>query len=296
MTSSPPKSKPKPVKPAKAVKAVKAVKASTGSVTRKSNSVEAIKVAIRMLNEMALARRAMRITELADKMGETKPRIHRHLATLKEMGLVEQEQATERYRLGWRLFQLGEAAGAQFDLRYRAEPYLIKLRDELRQTAVLAIPINDQPMVIATADNIHARICISVKPGNRPLPHCSAFGRLTLAYSSAETQHLLLSGALPAETEDSLVDRQRVLDRLPLIRQRLYDYAAGEMMVGINTVVVPIFRDDDVLAGAIGIVGSVQEIPSPPHPAQIALLQTYAQELSIQLNSHAYERMRRQGV
>lgn len=27
-----------------------------------------------MLNEMALARRAMRITELADKMGETKPR------------------------------------------------------------------------------------------------------------------------------------------------------------------------------------------------------------------------------
>ena len=71
-----------------------------------------------MLNEMALARRAMRITELADKMGETKSRIHRHLATLKEMGLVELEQASEKYHLGWGLFQLGEAAGAQFDLRY----------------------------------------------------------------------------------------------------------------------------------------------------------------------------------
>jgi DNA-binding IclR family transcriptional regulator len=254
--------------------------------------VDAVKVAMRMLNEMALARRAMRITELADKMGETKPRIHRHLATLKEMGIVEQEHATERYRLGWRLFQLGEAAGAQFDLRYRAEPYLIKLRDELRQTAVLAIPINDQPMVIATADNIYARICISVKPGNRPLPHCSAFGRLTLAYASAEAQQALLSGALLPETDNSLIDRQSVLDRLPLIRQRLYDSAAGEMMVGINTVVVPVFRDDDVLAGSLGIVGSVQEIPDPAHPAQIALLQKYAEELSIQLNSNAYERMR----
>ena len=171
-------------------------KTRKGSAVRKPNSVDAVKVAMRMLNEMALARRAMRITELADKMGETKPRIHRHLATLKEMGIVEQEHATERYRLGWRLFQLGEAAGAQFDLRYRAEPYLIKLRDELRQTAVLAIPINDQPMVIATADNIYARICISVKPGNRPLPHCSAFGRLTLAYASAEAQQALLSSAL----------------------------------------------------------------------------------------------------
>lgn len=265
-----------------------------GAGAPKSNSVEAIKVAIRMLNEMALARRAMRITELADKMGETKPRIHRHLATLKEMGLVEQEQATERYRLGWRLFQLGEAAGAQFDLRYRAEPYLIKLRDELRQTAVLAIPINDQPMVIATADSIHARICISVKPGNRPLPHCSAFGRLTLAYSSPQAQMELLSGSLPAETQDSLVDRQSVLERLPLIRQRMYDYAAGEMMLGINTLVVPIFRDNDVLAGALGIVGSVQDIPNPPHAQQIRLLQTYAEELSIQLNSSAYQSQRPQ--
>lgn len=271
----------------------KSAKTVAVSALRKPNSVEAVKVAIRMLNEMALARRAMRITELAQKMGETKPRIHRHLATLREMGLVEQEQATERYRLGWRLFQLGEAAGAQFDLRYRAEPYLIKLRDELRQTAVLAIPINDQPMVIATSDNIYARICISVKPGNRPLPHCSAFGRLMLAYSSGEAQQALLSDeALLAETENSLTDRQAVLERLPLIRKRLYDYAAGEMMVGINTVVVPVFRDDDVLAGAIGIVGSVQEIPDPPHPAQIALLQKYAEELSIQLNSNAYHRMR----
>lgn len=275
------KSKPKPDR------------AGESLTSRNPNSVEAIKVAIRILNEMALARRAMRITELAEKMGETKPRIHRHLATLKEMGLVEQEQATERYRLGWRLFQLGEAAGAQFDLRYRAEPYLIKLRDELRQTSVLAIPINDQPMVIATSDNIYARICISVKPGNRPLPHCSAFGRLMLAYSSEEARQALLSSeALIAQTENSLIDPQAVLARLPLINKRLYDYAAGEMMVGINTVVVPIFRDDDLLAGAIGIVGSVQEIPDPPHPSQIALLQQYAEELSIQLNSNAYHRMR----
>lgn len=259
---------------------------------RKTNSVEAVKVAMRLLNEMALARRAMRITELADLMGETKPRIHRHLATLKEMGMVEQEHSTERYRLGWRLFQLGEAAGAQFDLRYRAEPYLVKLRDELRQTAVLAIPINDQPMVIATSDNIYARICISVKPGNRPLPHCSAFGRMMLAYAPESAQQAILAESLVAETDQSVIDPQAVLDRLPLIRKRFYDYAASEMLLGINTIAVPIFRDDDVLAGAIGIVGSIQEIPDPPPAAQIDLLRQYADELSVQLKSNAYRQIR----
>jgi DNA-binding IclR family transcriptional regulator len=257
----------------------------------KSNSVEAVKVAMRLLNEMALARRAMRITELAVLMGETKPRIHRHLATLKEMGMVEQELSTDRYRLGWRLFQLGEAAGAQFDLRYRAEPYLVKLRDELRQTAVLAIPINGQPMVIATSDNIYARICISVKPGNRPLPHCSAFGRMMLAYAPEQAQQAILAESLVAETDQSVIDPQTVLDRLPQIRERFYDYAASEMLLGINTIAVPIFRDDDVLAGAIGIVGSIQEIPNPPPKAQIDLLHQYADELSVQLKSNAYRRI-----
>jgi DNA-binding IclR family transcriptional regulator len=247
---------------------------------------------MRLLNEMALARRAMRITELADLMGETKPRIHRHLATLKEMGMVEQEHSTDRYRLGWRLFQLGEAAGAQFDLRYRAEPYLVKLRDELRQTAVLAIPINDQPMVIATSDNIYARICISVKPGNRPLPHCSAFGRMMLAYAPESAHQAILAESLVAETDQSLINPQTVLDRLPLIRERFYDYAASEMLLGINTIAVPIFRDDDVLAGAIGIVGSIQEIPDPPPKAQIDLLRQYADELSVQLKSNAYRQIR----
>jgi len=82
---------------------------------KKLNSVEAVKVAVRVLDELATAQRAMGVTELAEALGETKPRVHRHLSTLREVGLIEQDQSTERYRLGWRVFQLGEAAGTQFD-------------------------------------------------------------------------------------------------------------------------------------------------------------------------------------
>lgn len=266
------------------------------ALEKKLNSVEAVKVAVRVLDELALAQRAMGVTELADALGETKPRIHRHLSTLREVGLVEQDQSTERYRLGWRVFQLGEAAGTQFDLRTRAEPYLIRLRDELKETAVLAVPINGRPMVVASVDSIHARITISVKPGNRPVPHCSALGRLTLAFSSKALQDELLTGVLAAETPLSMTSAEQIRTRLGLINEQFYDVSDGEVMIGVNTIAVPIFRDGDVLAGALSIVGSVQTVPNPPLRKQVDLLHDCAADLSAQLDSDAYERwqLRRQ--
>lgn len=262
------------------------------AVDTKSNSVEAVKVTVRILDELALAQRAVGVTELADNLGETKPRVHRHLQTLKEMGIVEQDQATDRYRLGWRVFQLGEAAGSQFDLRLRAEPYLVRLRDELRETAVLAVPLNGRPMVILNVDNVYARITISVKPGNRPLPHCSALGRVTMAFSPAAVQDEILSGELEPETPQSTVDSQQIRKRLALIREQFYDVSNGEVMLGINTVAVPIFRDGNVLAGALAIVGSIQNIPDPPLRKHVDALHACAAELSSQLHGDAYEQWR----
>jgi DNA-binding IclR family transcriptional regulator len=256
--------------------------------SKNPNSVDAVKVAVRILDELALAQRAMGVTELADALAETKPRIHRHLSTLREVGLVEQDQSTERYRLGWRMFQLGEAAATQFDLRTRAEPYMLRLRDDLKETAVLAVPINGRPMVVSAMDSVHARISISVKPGNRPLPHSSALGRLTMAFSPPAVQEELLAQPFSAETPLAMTSPSKIRKRLGLIREQYFEVSAEEVMLGVTTVAVPIFRDGDVLAGALAIVGSIQNIPNPPRRAQVDMLQACAAELSAQLNSDAY--------
>ena len=44
---------------------------------KKLNSVDAVKVSVRILDSLALAQRAMGVTELAEQLNETKPRIHR---------------------------------------------------------------------------------------------------------------------------------------------------------------------------------------------------------------------------
>ncbi|OWT63929.1 IclR family transcriptional regulator [Candidimonas nitroreducens] len=258
---------------------------------KKQNSVDAVKVSARILDSLALAQRPMGVTELAAQLNETKPRIHRHLGTLKEVGLIEQDRATELYRLGWRLFQLGESASSQFDLRRRAEHYLVQLRDELRETVVLAAVTNGVPLVITTSDNIYARIFVSVKPGNRPVPHRSAIGRVSLAFAEPHERDAILNQLAASGTRLKPAEIEKLTERLTVIRSRFFEICRNEVMTGISTLAVPIFRDGSTLAGAICIVGSVDDILDPPHPIQVDALHRVARDLSEQLNSTQYSNL-----
>ena len=255
---------------------------------KKLNSVDAVKVSVRIMEAMANAQRAMGVTELADLLQETKPRVHRHLSTLKEVGMIEQDTSNDRYRLGWRIFQLGEAAGNQFDLRRIAQPFLLDLRDALHETVVLAVPTNGLPMVIDSVDNIYARICVSVKAGNRPPPHRSALGRVTMAFASASEHDALMQELASGEEKLSRPALQKLEKTLEQIRADRFEICAGEMMTGVNTLAVPIFRDDDVLAGVIAIIGSADSITEPLKPRQIRALHAAAASLSGLLHSNAY--------
>jgi len=273
---------------AKTLKNRSLVKDAAPRPAKRINSVEAVQVALRILNTLASGRRPMGVTELADALQETKPRIHRHLSTMREMGVIEQDRRSELYRLGWRVFQLGEAAGDQFDLRELAEPYLLEIRDQLKETAVLMVPVDGRAVALAAVENVYARICITVKPGNRPPAHCSAFGRVVLAFSDPRIQAEVLKGKLAPENENPLIDQKALQERLQTIRDRFFEYADGEVLFGINTLAVPVFREGGELAGALGIVGSVQKIPAPPDAHQIAVLQDCAHRLSMLLRSDKY--------
>jgi DNA-binding IclR family transcriptional regulator len=248
-------------------------------------SVQSVGVSFRLLDELAAARRPLRLTEIANAMGETKAKVHRHLTSLRQLGIVEQDGTTELYRLGWKLFQLGEAAAEQFDLKELAAPFLTAIRDETRQTALLAAAVGGgEAQVISVADNIFSQVYISIKPGNRPVAHCSAQGRVILAFSAPEVRAKALNRKLAQITPASMVDPKQLEERLALVRQRCWETADGELIPGINGLSVPILRGGGTLAGVFSIVGMSREVPDPPDPKQLAILQKYAGQLSESLN------------
>jgi DNA-binding IclR family transcriptional regulator len=250
-------------------------------------AVRSVLMAVRVLEAMALAGGPLRVSDLARSLAEPKGRVHRHLVTLRRAGLVAQDAATERYHLTWRLFQIGQAAAEQFDLRRVAEPAMHRLRDMAGQSVLLAVPAGGEAMVVHALEAPN-KVSITVQPGNRPPLHCSAQGRVMLAFASAELQDRVLAGPLEAPTPESLTDPARIRARLTEVRERLWETAPSETLLGINVLAAPVFAGGDVLVGSLGLVGSVQFVQDPPAPAMLAALHDAAGEISARLGSERY--------
>jgi IclR family acetate operon transcriptional repressor len=254
---------------------------------KKVDGLQSLQTAFRILDELSNAHGPVGLTSLAAKVGELKPRVYRHLATMKRLGVVFQDARSGGYSLGGKLFTLGEAALEQFDLRLVAAPFLIQLRDLTRQTALLAVPGNGEPIVLSCVE-YRDRLAITSHAGNRPPPHCSSQGRIALAFADEAARQRVLTQKLVAFTPHSLTSRAAIETRFELIRERFWEEAVDEVRLGINALSAPVFRDEAECVGIIGIVGTSAEIPSPPPQTLIRTLHRVAGALSAELNCRIY--------
>jgi len=252
--------------------------------------LESVELITRILDLLAASSVPLGVTEVAQALGEGKSRIHRNLVSLKHFGYVTQNQVSDKYALGWKLFQLGEKASLESNIRQVAAPYLKYLSSRTHLGAMLAVPINGAPLVVDSVAN-EGFVSISVKPGNKPLPLKSAQGRVALAYASRRQFDEIVRLQLPSLAGEQ-VDaawHARLDERLGAIRANLYETAPNETLVGINVLSAPVLRGADELVAIVSVIGSIQHLSDPPgEPVRQAVLGVAA-ALSRFMGSTVYE-------
>jgi IclR family transcriptional regulator, KDG regulon repressor len=253
-----------------------------------SEFIQSVVITAQIIEALAAAGQPMRLTALANQLGEPKAKMHRHLSTLKHLGFVDQDAKTETYRLGLKLVYIGQSAIDQFDLRRLAEPYMSRLRDLTRQTVVLSTPASGDAIINAVVESNNL-VTISVRLGYRLPAHASAQGRLNLAFAPPAVQQRILARKLQVFTPRTMVDPAKLRERLTQIRQQLFDVSMDETLLGISAVAAPILNFDNELVGVIAIVGTTQDVHEPVDPEQLKLLRACTKAISMRLNSTAYE-------
>src|SRR3989441_11693288 len=79
------------------------------------------------------------VTELSKRLKLHKNNVFRLLATLEARGYIEQNKATENYRLGIRCLQLGQIYLTQMGLLRQAHPVIEDLAHTAHETAFVAV-------------------------------------------------------------------------------------------------------------------------------------------------------------
>ncbi len=253
---------------------------ATSAKSNGTGGVQSLERAFTLLECMADAGGEVGLSQLAQASGLPLPTIHRLLRTLVSQGYVRQ-QPSRRYALGPRLIRLGENASRQ--LGSWARPHLVRLAEEIGETANMALLDGDEIVYVAQAASRHYSMRMFTEVGRRVSPHCTAVGKALLALLPAATvRDVLARTGMPRQTEHTITDPDVLLAELERIREQGYAVDNGEQEIGVRCVAVAV--PDAPTLTAISISGPEGRMTDQLFERAVPLLKRTAESLSAELS------------
>lgn len=197
------------------------------------------------------------VSELARRAGLPKPTAYRIAKELVHQRLLEREG--DEFRLGLRLFELGEQAARQRNLRDVALPFMADLRAATRQTIHLAVLEGGEVVYIEilrqkSAPRLPSRV------GGRLPAHATAVGKAILAFSASTVVDDTIRRGLPRVGPRTTVAPGMLRRDLARINANGVAVEFEESAAGLVCAASPILGDGDVPLAAISISGWVGKL------------------------------------
>lgn len=190
------------------------------------------------------------ISELSVRLAMPKATVYRFLQTMKTLGYVRQETDSERYGLTMKVFELGTKALQYPDLVELAKHHMQSLSDSTGETIHLGMLIDSEIIYVHKVDSRHMLGMYS-RVGRRAPIHCTAIGKVLLAWESAARRDHVLDGVdFKRYREKTITDRAAFIEELDRTREQGYGQDREEFDDHIRCVGVPIFdRLNQAVAG-----------------------------------------------
>jgi len=227
------------------------------------------------------------VTELSKRLKLHKNNVFRLLATLESRGYIEQNKATENYRLGLKSLELGQTFIKKMGLLHQAKPVLEELVNECNETSYVAI---FKDGYIVYLDVVETRLTVRVvsRVGTRLPAYCTAAGKVHLAFmSDEELESFLPNKELEAYTPLSITDRDELKRDLAKVVEQGYALDIEELDIGVRCVAAPIRDYTRRIVGALSISGPATRFSDERLEKELVPLVTRAaEELSTRLGFH----------
>jgi IclR family KDG regulon transcriptional repressor len=228
------------------------------------------------------------VTELSKRLKLHKNNVFRLLATLESRGYIEQNKATENYRLGLKSLELGQTFIKQMGLLRQAKPILDQIVAACNETSYVAI-FKDEHSVYLDVVETDLTVRVVSRVGSRLPAFATAAGKVHLAHmSSEELQEMFPNEKLETFTPTSIATREALFAELKKVAEQGYAFDDEELDAGVRCIAAPIRDYTRRIVGAISISGPSMRMSHERMEKELTPLAIKASDdLSTRLGYHA---------
>ncbi|MDW7675335.1 MAG: IclR family transcriptional regulator [Bacillota bacterium] len=225
-------------------------------------TVQAVERALSLLEVLAKVGAPMTVTDLAEHTKLNISTVHRLLSTLIVRGFVEQEKTSSKYKLTMKMFEIGNAALYNTDIKTIARPFLEELVERCNETVNLAILDGSEVVYLDQIESTNMVIVkMFAKAGSRGPAHCTSTGKTLLAYLPDNLQDKLLAQLnLVQYTNETIVEIDKLKKELERVKQQGYAFDLGERDEGVRCVAAPVKNYEGEIVAAISASGPSSRI------------------------------------
>lgn len=223
------------------------------------------------------------IAEISRETGIPKTTVFNLVHTLEAKGFVRQDEETQKYTLGHKLFSLGSTMVETLDINQKAFGPSHHLAERTGLNCKVALW--DDDAVIVTVDIAPAHLGFLAKRlGPRLVAYCSALGRPFLAHMDPdELESYLERTELVAFTRNTITDREELLRALEQVRVQGYSINHEEITEGRSSIGFPVFRKDNKVVTTLCLDGDSPLILGEGKEKYIQELRDTAAEISFSM-------------
>lgn len=210
--------------------------------------------AVAVLDLLGESDTPLALADICQIMKVHKSTAHRSLMVLERSALIERTH-DNRFRLGLKLYELGNRAVEQIDLRERIMPHFRRLASKLGETVHLGV-LQKTSVIYLDKFEPNRRVCMTSKTGSTNPAYCTSMGKAMLAFLPEDVlQQTISRMRFIPYTPKTIRSREELLKSLERVRRRGYAIDDEEIEAGVRCVGAPVFDDNHYPIAAVSISG-----------------------------------------
>jgi IclR family transcriptional regulator, KDG regulon repressor len=259
------------------------VKVSAIESRREAPPVQAVARAIDVLEALGQSGE-MGVSEISREIGLSKTAVYNILRTYEHRRMVNRDPVTSRYRLGWRIYELGAEVVRHNELAPLARPLLKELARRTGETVLFAILDRTAVTYVDLVESDRA-IRMVTAPGRRGALHATASGKVLLAHQPRQFLDEVLAGELRAYTPKTITDPEELRSELQAVVRRGYAECIREHEPEISSISVPVRDYSGGVAAALTLAAPAARFADRARRGALKVLIDSAGELAVQLGA-----------